>query len=341
MHRHLLWPLLALLAVFCIFAGCEPVKKEYQQTKTVTDQLGRQVIVPAHPKKVAALRHFGGKIVYALGRQDLLVERSIYGMEAKVLARISPEFAALPEVNKSHGYNVEGLVSLNPEIVFVYSSTDMAQISQFEQAGIPVVAVKGETFEESFEAIRLMGNVLNCEKEAEMYIRTCRDLLSMVAQRLENRTGSPRRVLFAGPKSIYSAATGNMLQSRILELSGAVNVAAQLTGFWADISPEQIAVWDPEVIFLGSYLDQYGKEKIYKDSHFSTITAVKEKQIYAFPSNVGWWDYPAPHCVLGVAWAAKTLYPQLFLDIDMQVVADKFYTTTLGYSFSDLGGRLK
>jgi len=38
----------------------------------------------------------------------------------------------------------------------------------------------------------------------------------------------------------------------------------------------------------------YGKEKIYADLQFATISAIRNKQIHPFPSNVGWWDYPAP-----------------------------------------------
>jgi hypothetical protein len=26
-----------------------------------------------------------------------------------------------------------------------------------------------------------------------------------------------------------------------------------------------------------------------------------------FPSNMGWWVFPAPHCVPGVVWAANEL----------------------------------
>jgi iron complex transport system substrate-binding protein len=63
--------------------------------------------------------------------------------------------------------------------------------------------------------------------------------------------------------------------------------------------------------------------------------------VYQFPANIGWWDYPAPHCVLGVVWSAKTLYPALFSDIDMMALANQFYTTHMGYSFEQMGGMLE
>lgn len=331
---------LVVLCMVIALCACDGFNSGQKNTRTIVDQLGRTVEIPVELERIAALRHFGGKIVYALGKQQLMVERGIYGKEATALKQADPYFASLPEMKKTHGISVEGLMTLNPELVFVYASMDQSEIVQFEQAGVTVVAVKGETLEESFEAITLMADVLGCREKGEQYIKRCRDLLGMVARRLDGRVDEPIKVLFAGPKSIYSAATGNMLQSRILELSGARNVAAGLKGFWVDVSPEQIARWNPDVIFLGSYLDTYGGERLYENPHFKTVAAVKHKRIYSFPSNIGWWDYPAPHCVLGVVWSAKTLYPRLFEDVDMTAVANSFYKDQLGYTFEELGGRL-
>ena len=95
------------------------------------------------------------------------------------------------------------------------------------------------------------------------------------------------------------------------------------------------------MIFVGSSLDtSYGLKEIYQNPQFKTVRAIQEKRVYAFPSNIGWWDYPAPHCVLGVAWAAKTLYPERFRDLDMVKTADIFYKKYLGHTFTALGGML-
>lgn len=329
-----------LLLVAVIFTGCR-LSEPDQAMRTITDQLGRQVSIPVQPDRIAALHHFGGKIVYALNQQHRLVEKSIYGMEARALAETDPSFATLPGLIQGHSYNIEGMVALGPQVIFSYASMDRSEIRQFEDAGIPVVAVKGETFEESFAAVRLIADVLGCPDAGRAYITACRDLMGQVTSRLGDAVKTPVPVLFAGPRSVYSVATGNMLQTEILALSGARNVAADLKGFWADVSPEQIAQWNPEVIFLGSSLDVYGKDKIFTLPQFQTVTAIKNRRVYTFPSNIGWWDYPAPHCVLGVVWSAKTLYPHLFEDMDITAVANTFYKRFMGYPFEELGGRLQ
>lgn len=333
--------IVCLLSLYWI-TGCNFLEELHQETIIITDQLDRKVEVPKQVKRVAALHHFGGKIVYALHQQHLLVERGIYGSEAVALSRIDKQFAARPTLMQGHSYNIEGLLSLNPEVIFLYASNERPEIKQFKNAGIPTCAIKGETFEESFEAVRLVSKVLNCSKRGEEYIKECQTILDLVESRLENHVSKPIKVMFSGPKSICSVATGNMLQTQNLELAGAVNVAKNVQGFWADVSPEQIANWNPDVIFIGTYLDMgnYSIDDIYKNSHVQTVKAVQDKKVYLFPSDIGWWDYPAPNCVLGVLWSAKTLYPELFSDVDMMVIANQFYKQVIGYTFEDLGGRL-
>ena len=332
--------IVALLGTAGLLAGCPNPSADKPRTMVVVDQLGRRVQVPRELTRISAMHHFGGKIVYALGQQHKLVEQDLYGMEARALARVDPRFKALPKTLDNHGLNVEHLVALGPQCVFVYAS-DTADRQKLENAGIPVVAIKGETLEESFAAVRLMAQVLGCADNGQAYIADCRRLLDLVHERLKDIPPEKyRRVLFTGPKGMYTVATGQMLQSEILMRAGAVNVAASVQGNWAEVSPEQVATWNPDMIFLGSKLGAYGVDEIYQNPHFTSLKAIRERRVYVFPSNIGWGDFPAPHCVLGVLWAAKTLYPQRFQDVDLRAIADGFYAKYLGYSFTTLGGRL-
>jgi iron complex transport system substrate-binding protein len=335
--------LLIWMVLLGLLGGCDYRSTQTTDVLTLTDQLGRTVTVPKHMRRISALHHFGGKIIYALGQQGRLVEQSIYGKEAQALARVDPAFAAMPKTQEQSGHaiNYESLIALKPECAFVYASFNRAEMQQLEEAGIKVIAVKGETIEESFAAVRLVSKVLDCEKRGEEYIGDCRRLLALVKDRIGTLTSAQRlRVVFAGPKSIYTIATGEMLQNRMLELAGAVNVGAGLKGFWSDVSPEQLAAWNPDVILIGSSLASYGVQEVLTNSQFKAIRAVQTERVHVFPSNIGWWDYPAPQCVLGVLWTAKTLYPEKFADVDVLKIADEHYAKYVGHTFTAMGGRL-
>lgn len=338
-------PLLSIFLMFLTLASvfaCEKQKSRTGETITVTDQAGRTVKVPVRIERIAALHHFGGKVVFALGQSEKLVDQALYHKENQAMARVNPVFASKPKVLKGHDMNYEELIALRPDVAFVYASFDRAEIEQMERAGITVLAIKGETLEQGYEGVRLAGKVLGCEKRAEDYIADCRRLVEMVKKRVSDVSSDKRMtVMFAGPRSIYTVATGEMLTTEIINAAGGRNVAEKLKGFWADVSPEQVAVWNPDVIFLGSSLETYAEDRAINNPQFKTVKAVRNKRVYAFPSNIGWWDFPAPHCVLGVVWAAKTLYPDRFRDVDMTRIADDFYAKYMGYSFTSLGGKLQ
>ncbi|MEN6475073.1 MAG: ABC transporter substrate-binding protein [Syntrophaceae bacterium] len=330
--------LLILLLGIVGFCGCNNISVLGDQSVTFRDQEGHVVRLPRHITRISG----EGGIVYALRQQGKLVDRGIYYTpEAEAMARLDPRFAARPSVMQDKYTDCEALVALRPQVIFANAAYHRADKEQMERAGLKVFAVKGETMAESFEAVRLMGQVLGCEDKARVYLDDCRRLLNLVSARTRDIPPDKRlKVMFAGPKGVYTVATGEMLQTEIISLAGAENVAAGLKGFWCDVSPEQVAVWNPDVIFLGSSKATYGIDMVYRSAQFKTVTAVRRKRVYAFPSNIGWWDYPAPHCVLGVLWAAKTLYPDRFRDVDMQGIADEFYAKYRGYTFTDLGGRL-
>jgi iron complex transport system substrate-binding protein len=333
--------LILLIPFMLTFAGCKLRREIQSDTITVTDQLGRLITVPRHLTRVAALHHFGGKIIYALRQQRRLVEQSLYGKEAQALARVDPEFAAMPKSQDSHNISYETLLGQKPQCVFVYASFSKSDMQYLENAGIPVVAVRGETLEESYEAVRLIAKVLDCPEKGKDYIAFCRSLVSMVEERIRAIPPDKRlKVVFTGPKSIYTIASGEMIQNQMLEKAGAVNAGQSLKGFWCDVSPEQLAAWNPDVMLIGSSLASYGLDEILKNSQFQSTKAVKNKRAYVFPSNIGWWDYPAPQSVLGIVWTAKTLYPDRFEDVDILKIADEFYSRFAGHSFTSLGGRL-
>jgi iron complex transport system substrate-binding protein len=343
-HKSVLLTWVLLLAAVTSSVGATAGQLKQNQGNpsiTVVDQLGRVVTVPARIERIAALHHLAGKIVFALGQQDKLVSQGLLRSEGQAMARIDPVFAAKPSLMHDKTMNIEALMALRPDLAIVYASFNRAEVERMEKADIKVIAIKGETFAESYEAVRLVGRILGCEDKAEAYIKDCEGLLNLVRRRVAaiQRNRRPR-VMFLGPKGAYDVATGDMLQSTILREAGAENVASGLKGFWPSVSPEQIITWNPDVIFLGSTWGSYGTDRVFRNSQLQGVRAVKNHRVFSFPSNVGWWDYPAPHCVLGVVWAAKTLYPDRFEDLSIQAVADDFYTRHLGHSFTSLGGKI-
>ncbi|MEQ8174092.1 MAG: ABC transporter substrate-binding protein [Syntrophomonadaceae bacterium] len=341
MKRRLTLLMVLTLMVSVTLGGCAKKAGAPVETITVVDQLGRTVNVPKNVTKVTGTHHFAGQVIFALGQQDKLVDQAVYGKLGQALGKVDANYAAKPNISSHATINPEELIALKPDVIFIYASSDKDIINQIENAGIRVVAVKGETFEEAFEAVKLISKVMNCEDKGNAYIAECQQILKMVNDRISTVPKENRpRVMFAGPKSVYTVASGDMLDTALLEMAGGVSVSKDLKGYWTEVSPEQVATWNPDIIILGSSLDTYGEDKIYKNPQFQTVNAIKNKKVYSMPSNIGWWDFPAPNCVLGVVWMGKAFYPDKFADVDMTKMADDFYTKYMGHSFTAMGGKL-
>ena len=346
--RALVLLLIMVLSVSFILTGCskpqEATAPAPQPKRVITDQIGREVELPDKIERVAALHIFGAKIVYALGQGDKMCHKGIYGKEGEALERLDPKFAALPSVEQSNHkqINVESLLGIKPDVVFVYAAFDQSDVEKFTEAGMTVVGIKGETLEEAYEAVRLIGEVLECPDKAKVFNAYVEDNMNMVKERVAGIPEDKKpKVLVTGPKNIYTAATGEMLQNTMVETAGGVNVAKDVKGFWAELSPEQIVAWNPDYIFLASSFGTNGVADVMNNPALKTVNAVVNKRIYVFPSNISWWDFPLPQAMLGIVWTGKTINTDKFEDVDITKLADEYYKSFIGYTFTEMGGKLE
>ena len=66
-------------------------------------------------------------------------------------------------------------------------------------------------------------------------------------------------------------------------------------------------------------------DSVYQDASLANINAVKNQQVYLFPSSLETWDTPNLSSCLGTLWVYATLYPdQLSMDTVKQE-AKEFY----------------
>ena len=137
-----------------------------------------------------------------------------------------------------------------------------------------------------------------------------------------------------------------MYQHFIINLAGGRNVSANEKGEatpghgWLKISPEQLIKWNPDLIIVTQYASGITPEQILADERLRGINAIKNKQVFWFPSKLNSWDNPTPQAVLGIKWLAKKIHPDKFRNIDIEKEANNFFTMFYGKTFTELGGSL-
>ncbi|MBU9845991.1 ABC transporter substrate-binding protein [Rahnella ecdela] len=334
-------PSVALLGLALSFASPSVLA-----SRQITDQLGRQVTIPDNVDRVVVLQHQTLNLLVQLdATKDIVgVLNNWQKQLGSGYVRLAPELAKTPEVGDLTSVNLESVVALHPQVVFVTNYAPQEMIDQISQAGIAVVAIslrddpKGEehkmnpvlpdedkAYTEGLKkGIALIGEVVNHQKQAQELIDYTFSERKLTAGRLKDIPPEQRiRTYMANPDlTTYGSGkyTGLMMSH-----AGAMNVAAATVKGFKQVAMEQVIAWDPQVIFVQDrYPEVVGQ--INSDPKWQSIDAVKNHRVYLMPEYAKAWGYPMPEALaIGELWMAKKLYPQKFADIDMQEQANAYY----------------
>ena len=314
--------------------------------RQVTDQLNRTVTLPDHITRAVVLQHQTLNLLVQLDAMPQVV--GVLSSWQKQLGpnylRLAPSLAKMPMPGDLTAVNIESLLALHPQVVFVANYAPADMIARIEQAGIPVVAISLrrepaaqagkinpvlENEDRVYnlglqDGIRLIGKVMGREVQADAMVKDVFQQRALVAKRLQDIPEDQRvRVYMANPDlTTYGSGkyTGLMMQH-----AGAVNVAAKDIQGFKQVSIEDVLKWNPAVIFVQErYPDVV--QQILTSPQWQPIEAVKHKRVYLMPEYAKAWGYPMPEALaLGELWMAKTLYPHRFTDVDLQQHVDSYY----------------
>lgn len=321
--------------------------------RTVTDQLNRTVSVPDHVERIVVLQHQTLDILVELGAADKIVgvlrtwQKLIPGLDT-----YAPALTSLPMPGDLSTVNVEEVLRLKPDVVFVTNYAPPAMIDQLAKAGLPVVAIslsKGEgveapklnpTFADDDVAyaeglkigVRLIGDIVGKRERADQLIDYAFAQRKLVEERVASIPDAERVKLYMANPDMNTYGSGKYT-GVIMKRSGGVNVAAGVRGA-TKVSMEDVLAWNPQVIFVQ---DRYAPvaDEVRKGAAWQHVEAVENKRLYITPEYVKPWGYPLPEALaLGELWMAKKLYPERFADIDMQKQADAYYTQFYGEAYT-------
>ncbi|MCA0998326.1 iron ABC transporter substrate-binding protein [Alloyangia pacifica] len=285
--------------------------------RSVTDSAGRVVELPERIETVFAAGPPASVLVYVVAPETLTGWPRALRPEER--AYIAEPYRDLPETGRLTGRggeaNLERLLEIAPDLILDFGSVrdtyiDLADRVQ-AQTGIPYVLIDGR-FENTPEALRLLGEVLGVPERGEMLARdaeaTFAQLDAILAEVPEAQR--PRTYLARGPDGLETGMKGS-INTEIIERSGGVNVADDggRTRGLVQASPEQIIVADPEVVVTW---DPQFYERVWSDPVWSGVAAVRAGRVYLSPTApFGWIDRPPSlNRMMGLRWMARLFYPE-------------------------------
>lgn len=317
-----------------------------QADRIITDQLGRQVTIPDHVEKVVVLQHQTLNLLVQLDAKNEIagVMTSWKKQLGPEFSRFMPQITSLPAPGDLTEVNIESLLAIHPQVVFVANYAPAEMIQQIQNAGIPVVAVslrkdadgqqdkmnptmadEEQAYNEGLkQGIRLIADVVGRKPQGEALIKytfTAREKFNAPVANIPDT--QKVRVYMANPDLMtYGSGkyTGLMMKH-----AGALNVAAASVKGARQVSLEQVLQWNPQVIFVQDRYPQVVTE-ILNDPNWQGIDAVKNHRVWLMPEYAKAWGYPMPEALaLGELWMAKKLYPDAYKNVDVDAQAQDYY----------------
>lgn len=203
MHR--LLPALLLAATTSAAAITYPL--------TLTDDLGRKVTLQAEPRRVVSVLPSTTETLCALGLCERLVGVDDY-------SDFPTSVSKLPKVGGLYNPNIEAMVALKPDLVVVSKYGKLAE--SLVAAGITVLAINPETYDEVFSKTLVLGRVMNREAQAKTLVIQMRRDIAKIEILTKNAVRKPTAYYEVDPTP-YTAGPNSFI-GVLLGKAGAVNI---------------------------------------------------------------------------------------------------------------------
>lgn len=308
------------LLIALLLAGCAPASAPTEAPApvsteapavtesgiTLTDGLGREVVLDAPAQRIVSLAPSNTEILFALGAGSQVVGRdsfSDYPAEALSVTDIGATYEAL---------NTELIVSLKPDLILLAEVNAAEQAKTLEDLGLTVYYLKNPTtLEEMYDNLEIVAQLTGRQPEAAELIESLKARVAAVDEKimpLSSRFSIFYEIDATDPAKPYTAGKGTFI-TLLIDRAGGYNIAADLDGY-PQLSLEQVVSADPAFIILGDSAYGVTPESIATRPGWENLSAVKNNQIFPFDDNLV--SRPGPRLVDGLEALAKLLRPELF-----------------------------
>lgn len=311
-----------LFAAFAalLLPACSVTPAPQSETRTVTDDSGRQVSLPMHPKRIVSLTYGTDEILTALVSTDHIASYSKYAGDDGISFLTKDEVA---KVGQRVDMEPEHILSLAPDLVIASTSTPAQTVEVLTRSGVPVyVSGIPTTVEEMKEKVRGVARAVHEEERGETLVSDMDLRLASLEEKLSQIPPEKERVALGMSFRGILGKKGTLF-SDVLRLAHVKDGAAVYEvpkGADAYLSLEILPKIDPDVILLPTWRVKAGDDtKAFEKGLLSNpalreVRAVKERRLVPFSEKYKY--VMSQHVVDAVEAAARAVYPEVFVTSD-------------------------
>ena len=275
---------------------------------TVRDMMGREVTLPAPPRRIVSLVPSVTEIVFALGAEDRLVGRTDF-CEYPPAARGKPSVGGM--VNPS----LETLVALKPDLVIATDEGNREEtFQQLARLRIPTYLVHATRLSALLDLIERVGELTGHAAA-----------VAPLADGLTRRVDAVRRAVapFPRPRVLYViwpepliVPGRESLLTELIDVAGGESVTGQERQAYVRFSVEAAVALAPQVIVLVDHASangggsSAGRPEPEKWRRFSSVPAIRAGRLHSVDLSI--LHRYGPTVVDGLESLARLIHPEAF-----------------------------
>jgi ABC-type Fe3+-hydroxamate transport system substrate-binding protein len=266
-------------------------------SRTLTDEMGRKVVVPDHPHRVICLMPSVTDIVFALGASDDVVAISDY-------TKYPAAALKKPSVGDLIKPSIETILSLHPDLVIGFQPKGPMEVTdQLERVGIPIFLVDSHGITGIFHSVETIGQALNRTSQADALIHSLQKRVDAVRTRTKGLP-APRIFMPIWYDPITTIGK-NAFITEIIEAAGGRSVTDDLPKEWPQISMEVVLERAPDALLLvrgGKTTLQVLQDR----PGWSSMAAIKSQRAYYVDDRI---NFPSPVAIEALEDLARQFHP--------------------------------
>lgn len=319
---------------------------------TVTDHLDNQVTVPADIERIAVVGVWPLPSVLTIffNSAEKIVgmpEASLTAAQNGLLGELYPEILnAKTDFINGDDVNLEELMLLEPDVVF-YNAANPAVGEKLTNAGFASVAVSVNKWD--YDCIETLNNWIELfstmfPKDAksdavEKYSNEVYDLINERVSTLSDEQRARVFFIYQYTDTMLASSGAKFFGQWWCDAVGAINVAQELTtDNSVEVNMEQVYAWNPDTIVVTNFTAAQPEDLMNNtigNYDWSTVAAIQNGRVFKMPLGMYRSYTPGADTPVTLLWLAKSVYPELFEDIDITERARSYYKDVFGVELTD------
>ena len=231
------------------------------------DDFGDTVRLAKPATRVVSLNPVTTELLFALGAGDKLVGRTHWDLHPSAARDV-------PDVGDGMRPNVETVIGRAPDLVLLYASpSNRAAVQQLHAAGVQTMSFRTDHVDDLARIAPLIAGALGDRARGAQVADTV--MAAIAAVRALPETGvRPRAYWHVWDAPVLTIGRGSFL-SELLTVAGGVNIFDDMAAPSPQVSLEEIARRDPDVILAGPA----GAATIRAHPGWAAVRAVREGHV--------------------------------------------------------------